>query len=95
MAIILYAESCEGCKGNLAVTRIKSYCNANGVKFEQRLTPLWRKFNEEATEISKKTGVKLPFFYATNAKTVMEATSFTNPDGLERLVELDKEATEV
>lgn len=92
--IILYATSCEGCAGNRAVNRVKQYCKQNGVKFEQRLTPLWKRFAEEADAISKASGLKLPFMYGTKSQTAIEASTFTSGERIEKLVELESEFEE-
>lgn len=87
--IILYTNTCETCSGNRAASEVKRLCGINGVKFEQRLTPLWKRFKEEADAISKASGLEEPFMYGTESKTAIRATTFTNGAEIEKLVALE------
>lgn len=89
--IILYQKTCEGCSGNLSVMTIKAYCKNEGVEFEERLTPLWTGWKEEAKTIEDTLGIKQPFFYSTNSRTAVTATSFTDSDSLKSIVKADKQ----
>lgn len=87
--VILYTNTCETCSGNRAASEVKRLCGIKGVGFEQRLTPLWRRFKEEADAISKASGLKEPFMYGTESKTAISATTFTNGEQIEKLVDLE------
>lgn len=93
--IILYANSCEGCSGNNSVNRIKTYCRNQGVEFEQRLTPLWRRYKQEADAIEKATGEKLPVFYGTECKKAVKASSLAPTEKLQKLVDAEKEVADL
>ena len=90
--IIFYSESCEGCTGNHALEKMKSYCEKFGVEFQEHRTILWQRYEEEANKIMElNEGLKLPFFYSTNSGEVLKGFSQTPLDTLETLIEKDKD----
>ena len=85
--IIFYSKSCESCQGNLALTKMKSFCEKKGVDFEEHRTILWKVYKEEADEIMElNEGLKLPFFYNTETGEVLSGFSGTPLDEIEKLV---------
>lgn len=90
--IVFYSQSCESCAGNHALNKIKTYCEKQGVEFQERRTILWERYEQEANDIMKlNQGLKLPFFYSTNTGETLEGFSLTPLDTLQSLVDADKE----
>lgn len=89
--IIFYSRTCEGCTGNQALTKMKIHCEKAGVDFQERRTIFFYVFENEANEIIKKTGVKLPFFYGTESEKVLEGNTFTPIEEIDKLIEAEKQ----
>lgn len=86
--IVFYSKSCEGCRGNQALAKMKSYCKKQGVDFQERRTVLWEMYEKEANEIMElNPGLKLPFFYDTETERTLEGDSFTPLETLQELVD--------
>lgn len=90
--IIFYSKSCEGCAGNQALTRMKQHCKKANIEFAERRTIFFYVFEEEANEIMRKSGVKLPFFYGTESGAVLEGNTFTPVEDIDRLIKAEKES---
>ncbi len=90
--IIFYTRGCEGCSGNQALSKMRVHCKNAGVNFVERRTIFFYVFENEANEIMKKTGVKLPFFYGTESGKVLEGNTFTPIEQIDKLIEAEKEA---
>lgn len=88
--IVFYSKSCEGCKGNQALSKVEALCKKNDVEFEERRTILWKVYEKEANDISEALGVKLPFFYNTDTEQAIEGNTFTEIEKLEKLVKGNK-----
>ena len=87
MSIIFYSKSCEGCVGNQALSKMKAYCEKQGMEFQEHRTVLWERYEQEANKIMElNQGLKLPFFYNSNTGEVLEGNSLTPLDVLKRLV---------
>lgn len=84
--IVFYAKTCEGCSGNTALNKMKQACAERSEDFEERLTVLWKRYEEEANAISEALGVKLPFFYNTKTEQALEGNSLTLLDDIEKFV---------
>lgn len=90
--IIFYTRGCEGCAGNQALGKMKQYCKQEGVDFVERRTIFFYVFENEANEIMKKSGVKLPFFYGTKSGKVLVGNTFTPLEQIEELIRAEKAA---
>ena len=88
MSVYFYSKSCEGCSGNRALAKMKQVCEEGGVKFQERRTILWDRFEQEADEIMElNPGLQLPFFYNSETGQVLHGNSFTPLEEIERLIE--------
>lgn len=86
--VILYSESCEGCSGNHALTKVKQVCKEQGIDFQERRVIFWDRWEKEANEIMElNEGLKLPFFFETTSQQVLRANSLTPLDSLERWID--------
>ena len=84
--IIFYSKTCEGCKGNQALAKMKSHCKKQEVEFEERRTILWERYEQEANDILElNEGLKLPFFYNSDTGEVLQGNSLTSLAEIEKL----------
>lgn len=89
--IVYYSEECGSCKNSQTYAFVKSYSQQVGVQFQDRRTVLWKKFEDEAEEISKVFGVKLPFFYATNSNIAKSESDLPFAENIKQFINEEKE----
>lgn len=84
--IVFYSKTCESCRGNHALMKMKGLCSSEGIEFQERRTILWKVYAKEANEISEALGVKMPFFYNTKTEQALEGNSFTPLEDIKKLI---------
>lgn len=84
--IVLFQRTCEGCTGNATSALMKQLCITHKQEFDVRTTLLWEGWAKDAEKLEERFEIKQPFFYNTETDKVLEATTLTLMEQMERFV---------